>query len=160
MNSKKQMQRYRSIVKNFKSITNDDGWDRVCNEYPVIETIQELVADLLLSIKKEEKLLSEIENHILWVDYRDYKFKVWLDAERNTLVGDILLNDEIDVIGLESDSLTHLLTELERQVDNQINYKYQNQLAEENIQLQAEVEKWKKEVIYLNKMIGEIDDEY
>lgn len=154
------MQRYRSIVKNFKSITNDDGWDRVCNEYPVIETIQELVADLLLSIKKEEKLLSEIENHILWVDYRDYKFKVWLDAERNTLVGDILLNDEIDVIGLESDSLTHLLTELERQVDNQINYKYQNQLAEENIQLQAEVEKWKKEVIYLNKMIGEIDDEY
>lgn len=105
--------------------------------------IEWLISDLESYIKREEELF-DIENHILWVDYRDYRLKICLDAERNTLVGEVFLNNEIDIMGLESDSLTHLLTELEREVDNQINYRYQSQLAKEIIQHQDRIKELEK----------------
>ena len=55
-------------------------------------------------------------NNILWVDYKEYKLKIFLDAERNCLVG------EVDGINgwYDSDSLTHLKEQLERPVDEKI----------------------------------------
>ncbi len=135
-----------------------NDWESLEVQYPEVPAfVEDLLSHLESYVKREQELFN-VENHILWVDYRDYRFKIYLDAERNTLVGDVFLNDEIDVMGAESDSLTHLLTELERQVDNQINYKYQSQLAQENIKLKDELERWKKDVIYLNNMMGEVSD--
>lgn len=114
------------------------------NNKDLVNLLDWLISDLESYVKREQKLF-DVENHILWVDYRDYKFKIYLDADRNTLLGDILLNDEIDVIGLESDSLTQLLTELERLVDNQISIEYQSQLAKENIQLQNRIKELEEE---------------
>jgi hypothetical protein len=135
--NQEQLDNYRKKFEEIKNkaendLEEDTDWYLLNNEYP--ELVEELISDLESYVKREEELFN-IENHILWIDYRDYKFKIYLDAERNTLVGDVLLNDEIDVIGLESDSITHLITEMERAVDNQINYQYQSQLAEENIKL-------------------------
>lgn len=118
-----------------------DDWEILNDTYPELLTFVENLLSNLESYVKREQELFDVENHILWVDYRDYKFKIWLDAERNPLKGDILLNDEIVVVGLESDSLTHLLTELERQVNNQINYRYQQELAIEIIKLNAEIKR-------------------
>jgi len=113
---------------------DETDWVIIENRYPELITfIEDLLSHLEDYVKREEELF-DVENHILWIDYRDYKFKIYLDAERNTLVGDVLLNNEIDVIGLESDSITHLITEMERAVDNQINYKYQSELAKEIIE--------------------------
>ena len=85
-------------------------------------------------------------NNILWIDYRHYKLEIFLDAECNCLVGEVEgINGEYD-----SDSLTHLKEQLERAVDEEIGYKYQSKLAEENselakqvIELKAEVKKYK-----------------
>lgn len=129
-------------IKNKNRFTDDEWYETIHQYYP--ELVEWLISDLESYVKREEELFN-IENHILWVDYRDYKFKIFLDAERNTLVGDVFLDNEIDVTGLESDSLTHLLTELERKVDNQINYRYQSQLAKENIQLQDKIKHLEKE---------------
>lgn len=146
MNNLKQLDSYRFRFEEIKTKNrfNDDEWYETIHKY-YPELVEWLISHLQSYIKREEELF-DIENHILWVDYRDYKFKIYLDAERNTLVGDVLLNNEIEVTGLESDSLTHLLTELERAVDNQISYRYQSQLAKENIQLQDQIKELEKEI--------------
>lgn len=67
------------------------------------------------------------------IDYKGYKFKIYLDAERKCLSGDVLISDERDT-WFDSDSLTHLIEQMERHVDSQINYKYQSELAREIIE--------------------------
>jgi len=119
--------------------------EKIKDDKDLTNLIEWLISDLESYVKREEELF-DIENHILRIDYRDYKFKIYLDAERNTLVGDVLLNDEIDVIGLESDSLTNLLNELESEVDEQINYRYQSQLAKEIIQYQDRIKELEQEI--------------
>jgi hypothetical protein len=113
--------------------------------------IEDLLFHLESYVKREEELF-EVENHILWIDYRDYKFKIYLDAERNTLVGDVLLNDEVDVVGLESDSIVHLITEMERAVDNQINWNYQSELAKEIVEKDNRIKELEKKKHYSESM--------
>lgn len=99
-------------------------------------------------------------NNFLYIDYRGYKLKMYLDAERNCLSGEVEgVNGEYD-----ADSITNLKEVLERAVDEEIGYKYQSELAERNndlakqvIDLKAEVKRWKKEV---NNMVGEVANNY
>jgi hypothetical protein len=118
--------------------------------------IEWLISDLESYVKREEELF-EVENHILWIDYRDYKFKIYLNAEGHTLVGDVLLNGEIDVIGLDSDSITHLITEMERAVDNQRNYRYQSELAKEIIEKNIRIKELEQKLhSHLPKVIASV----
>lgn len=125
MNSKERLRIHKLHYASLVEKTKDDK--------DLTNLIEWLIADLESYVQREEALF-DIENHILWIDYRDYKFKIYLDAERHTLVGDILLDDEIAVIGLDSDSIVHLITEMERAVDNQISWNYQSELAKEIIE--------------------------
>lgn len=83
-------------------------------------------------------------SHILWIDYEDYRFKIYIDIERKCLSGEVLINGEWDT-WFDSDSLTHLIEQMERHVDNQINYKYQNQLAKEIIDYLDKIKKLEDE---------------
>lgn len=155
MNNPKPLDVYRFRFEEIKTknrFTDDEWYETIHQYYP--QLVEWLISDLEEFTKREQELF-DVENHILWVDYRDYKFKVWLDAERYTLKGDILLNDEIAIVGLESDSLTHLTTELERAVDNQISYSYQSQLAQEIIKLKEEIAQLKTKTIEVNKKHSE-----
>lgn len=97
---------------------------------------------------------SKRDNSVLVKEYRGYQYEIYLDAERDCLSGEI--------VGFEgfydSDSLTHLKEQIERAIELEVNYKYQSQLAEENSKLKVEVDRWKKEVFYFNRMLGEIDE--
>ena len=126
--------------------TNQTDWEIIENVYPEIIIFIDYLLSNLKSFNKREQELFNVENCILWIDYRDYKLKVLLDAERDCLVGEVEgINGEYD-----SDSLTHLKEQLERAVDEEIGYTCQSQLAERNnelakqvIELKAEVEKYK-----------------
>ena len=122
--------------------TNQTDWEIIENVYPEIVTFIEDLLSNLKSFNKREQELFNVENCILWIDYRDYKLKVLLDAERDCLVGEVEgVNGECD-----SDSLTHLKEQLERAVDEEIGYKLaerNNELSKQVIELKAEVEKYK-----------------
>jgi len=91
-------------------------------------------------------------NPVLAKEYRDYKYEIYLDAERECLSGEVLgLNGWYD-----SDSLTHLIEQIERRIDLEICYEYQNRLAKEIKELEKEVEQWKQDVYYYSRLIGEI----
>lgn len=77
-------------------------------------------------------------NPILAKEYRDCHYEIYLDAERECLVGAIL---EFNGYGdCDSDSLTHLKEQIERAIDLDITYKYQNKLEKEN----KELRQWTK----------------
>jgi len=96
----------------------------------------------LLNIVKKIKI-NELEgdfNPVLTKEYRDYKYEIYLDAERECLSGEILgLNGWYD-----SDSLTHLIEQIERRIDEEIHYKFHNQLVEDNVKLRdwAKLHNW------------------
>lgn len=76
---------------------------------------------------------STYEDNVIIGEYREYHYKIYLDAETKCLVGTIL---EFDGFGdCKSDSLTHLKEQIERDIDEDIYYKYHNQLLEENRKL-------------------------
>lgn len=153
MNNLKQLEIYHIRFEEIKTknrFTDDEWYETIHQYYP--QLVERLISHLESYVKREEELF-DVENHILWVDYRDYKFKIWLDAERETLKGYILLNNEIDVVGLESDSLTHLLTEMEKAVDNKISQGYQSQLAKEVIQLQDRIKELKEECLNITSWL-------
>lgn len=94
--------------------------------------------------------MSSTENHILWIDYKDYRFKIYIDIERKCLSGEVLINNDVDT-WFDSDSLTHLIEQMERHVDNQINYKYQNQLAKEIIEYLDKIKELEEELVTNNE---------
>lgn len=74
-------------------------------------------------------------NPVLTKEYLGYQYEIYLDAERDCLSGEILgISGRYD-----SDSLTHLKEQIERAIKLEVNYKYQNQLAEENKKLKTEI---------------------
>lgn len=101
------------------------------DRYPkFLELIECLISDLESYVKREEELVN-VENHISKEEYRDYQYTISLDAKRDCLYGEIK--------GLNgwyySDSLTHIREQIERAIDTDIDYKYHNQLSEENKKL-------------------------
>lgn len=156
MNNKERLESHKRIYswleeqaeknKYFDEEDRISDWETLTDLYPELLTLVEDLISHLESYVKREQELFDVENHILWIDYRDYKFKIYLDAERNTLVGEVLVGDELDARGFESNSLDCLIERLERHSDEQSSYKYQNQLAKENIQLQDRIKELKREI--------------
>ena len=141
MNNPKPLDVYRFRFEEIKTknrFTDDEWYETIHQYYP--QLIDWLISDLEEFTKREQELFN-VENHILWVDYRDYQYKIYLSAENSSLYG--------EVKGLRgtyySDSITHLKEQLEREVDNQISYRYQSQLAKEITELQAEIKRLKGE---------------
>jgi len=101
------------------------------DRYPkFLELVEYLISDLESYVKREEELF-DIENHILKEEYRDYQYTIFLEAEQDCLYGEIKrLNGRYC-----SDSLTHIREQIERAIDEEIHYKFQNQLAEDNEKL-------------------------
>jgi hypothetical protein len=81
----------------------------------------------------EEESKRIMNNNFLWIDYRDYTFKIYLDTEKITLVGQVLREGKIVSRGFESNSLNCLIEKLERQVDELNSDKKLNLLAREII---------------------------
>jgi len=135
-----------------------NDWEILENRYPeLLCFIEDLLSHLEEYTKREEELF-DIENHILWIDYRDYKFKIYLDAERNTLVGEVI---EFNGYGqCYSDFLTHLKEQLERVVDEEISCNYKIQLVEEITEKNNRVKKLEEENLKLRDWTKLFNCEY
>lgn len=151
MNNKEKLESHHRLYSWIKELSYKDSyleengqtsWETFANRYPEIVT---LVESLLANLE----LLNIEEGNILYINYRDYKLKIYLDVERNSLSGEVEgINGDYD-----SDSLTNLKEQLERAVDEEIGYKYQSKLAERNSELTKQVINLKAEIEKLNKII-------
>jgi len=95
-------------------------------------------------------------NPILVKEYRDYHYEIYLDAERECLVGAIL---EFNGYGdCDSDSLTHLIEQIKRRIDEEIHYNYQNRLAREIRELEKQAEEYKERLHYYGRMLKIVDE--